>query len=91
MLCFGVHRKCIVLCLDSTTKEYMAKTNIKVCGITSHFSVTFTKGHTFHDFLLAFLGYETFFKRGLPLKERICFYECKFFPLTFLHSEWPKL
>ena len=49
--------------------------------IPPSFSVLFSKGVNFHDFLFSYLEDEVLQKWGLLLKERICSSGSKFFSL----------
>ena len=55
----------------------MRKPTLRYVGILPCFS----KGDNTSDFLFASLDVEAFLKWGHPLKERICSYRSKFFPL----------
>ena len=50
-------------------------------GTPSSFSTMFSKGDNFPDFLFVYLEDKIFPKWDLLLKERICSYGSKFFPL----------
>ena len=54
---------------------------IKVCRYTSIFFCHYYKGNNLGDILFASVYEESFQKMGLLLKERICSYRSKFFPL----------
>ena len=50
-------------------------------GTCPSFSVMFSKGDSFHNFLFVYMEDEVFLKQGILLKERICSDGSKFFSL----------
>ena len=59
--------------------------------MSPHFFATFTNGDNFCDIQFPSLDEEDLPKWSLLLEERICTISSKYFPLTLLHSEQPKL
>ena len=69
-------------CTCSVDRCYLAHYTLgSAYGHTSIFSAIFTKRNNFSDFLFASLDDETLPKRDQLLKERICSYRSKSFPL----------
>ena len=58
---------------------------LRCMGTPPYFSVIFTKGNNFLDFLVASLAKEFYPKGGPLLWERICSFRSKFFPIWVDH------
>ena len=68
---------------DVLENQFWFFTHIKMYGLTyMFFSAIFSKRDNFSDFLFASLDNETFSKRGLLLKERICSDRSRFLPVA---------